>query len=135
LNGSAILTCTILLAFLLSPLDTLAQDAEVGAVQETTKKMRDVTPEERRAIIEAMSDEEREAFRQKTRAAMKKRRAEWKAMTPEERQAKRTEAQERLDAMSPEEREAMRERREAAKQRQQKQKNKGPAEAQQEPPT
>ena len=94
-----------------------------------------MTPEERRVVIDAMSDEERAALRAKNLAAMEKRRAEWQALTPEERQVKRKELQERRDAMTPEERDAMRKRREAAKQRQKNKQNKRPPDAQQDPPT
>jgi len=134
LKGLATVACALLFGFFFLPLDSLAQEAEVDTDQAATKPLRDMTPEERRAAIDAMSDEEREAFRAKNRAAMEKRRAQWQALTPEERQAKRKEAQERRDAMTPEEREAMRQRREATKRRQQEQKKKTPVDAQQEPP-
>ena len=134
LQGSTTVTCAMVLAFFLLPSDSLAQESKVETNQEAVKPLRDMTPEERRAAIDAMSDEEREAFREKNRAAMEIRRAEWQAMTPEERQAKRQEMQERREAMTPQEREAMRQRREAAKQRQQEQKNKRPDDAEQDPP-
>ena len=134
LQGSTTVTCAMALAFFLLPSDSLAQESTVETNQEAAKPLRDMTPEERRAAIDAMSDEEREAFREKNRAAMEIRRAEWQALTPKERQAKRQEMQERRDAMTPQEREAMRQRREAAKQRQQEQKNKRPDEAEQDPP-
>ena len=134
LQASTTVTCAMVLAFFLLPSDSLAQESTAETNQEAAKPLRDMTPEERRAAIDAMSDEEREAFREKNRAAMEIRRAEWQALTPKERQAKRQEMQERRDAMTPQEREAMRQRREAAKQRQQEQKNKRPDDAEQDPP-
>jgi hypothetical protein len=127
------MTCATLLAFFFLPLESLAQESQAETNLEAAKPLRDMTLEERRAAIDAMSDEERATLREKNRAAMEKRRAEWKAMTPEERRAKKVEMQERRDAMTPEEREAMRQSREAAKQRQQEQKNKRPADVEQDP--
>ena len=135
MTGSAKLTCMVLIACFQLPQAASAQESKTDTNQEATKPLRDMTPEERRVVIDAMSDEERAALRAKNRAAMDKRRAEWQALTPEERQVKRKELQERRDVMSPEEREAMRQRREAAKQRQKDKQNKRPPDAQQDPPT
>lgn len=79
-----------------------------------TKSMRDMTPEERRAAWDALSEEEKQALREKRQAAIEKRRAEWEAMTPEQRKAKREEMRERMRNMTPEERAAIRERRQRA---------------------
>lgn len=85
-----------------------------------SKSLRDMTPEERRAAWDAMSEEEKQAITDKRQAAMEKRRAEWEAMTPEERKAKREEMRERMRNMTPEERAAIRERRQRAAQRKRK---------------
>jgi hypothetical protein len=53
----------MLLAFFLLPSESLAQESKAETNQEAERPFRDMTPEERRAAIDAMSDEEREAFR------------------------------------------------------------------------
>jgi hypothetical protein len=55
----------MLLAFFLLPSESLTQESKAETNQEAAKPLRDMTPEERRAAIDAMSDEEREAFRKK----------------------------------------------------------------------
>ena len=134
MTGSAKLTCIVLIACFQLPQAVSAQESKTDTNQEATKPLGDMTPEERRVVIDAMSDEERAALKAKNKAAMDKRRAEWQAMTPAERQAKRKELQERREAMTPEEREAMGQRREAAKQRQKDKQSKRPPDAQQDPP-
>jgi hypothetical protein len=65
-----------------------------------------------------MSDEERQAMRERHRGERDDRRAQWDALSDEERAAKREqmrgrsdEMRRRYDAMSPEERDAMRQKR------------------------
>jgi len=96
-----------ILALLLVAAVSMAQEGAESAPE----SLHDMTPEQRRAAFEAMTEAEKQAARQKQRAAREKRRAEWQAMTPEERQAAREEMRARIEAMTPEQREAMRERR------------------------
>lgn len=101
---------TATLAIILFPWLSTAQEDN----DSESKSMRDMTPEERQAAWDALSEEEKQALRDKRQAAMEKRRAEWEAMTPEERKAKREEMRERMRNMTPEERAAIRERRQRA---------------------
>jgi hypothetical protein len=83
-----------------------AEEGDAVAAEESAR----MTPEERRAAWEALSDEEKQAIREKNRARREQKRAEWQAMTPEEREAKREEMRQRMESMTPEQREAMRKR-------------------------
>ena len=67
----------------------------IPAFAEDPKDLKDMTPAERRAHMESLSDEERQALREKRKARMEQRRAEWEAMTPEEREAKMAERKEK----------------------------------------
>ena len=109
----------------------------IGVTAQSLTDFQQLSPEDRRAYIEAMSPEEREAKRNEWRAqrdamsdeerqAMRDqhkaergdRRAQWDAMSDEERTAKREqmrgrrdEMRRRYDAMSPEERDAIKQKR------------------------
>jgi TRAP-type C4-dicarboxylate transport system substrate-binding protein len=74
--------------------------------------MRGMSPEERRAAYEALSDEDKQIVRKRQRAARDQQRAEWEAMTPEEREVRREEMRARVAKLTPEQREAAREARE-----------------------
>lgn len=109
----------------------------IGVTAQSLTDFQQLSPEDRRAYIEAMSpeereakrnewrgqrdamsDEERQAMRDRHKAERGDRRAQWDAMSDEERTAKREqmrgrrdEMRRRYDAMSPEERDAFREKR------------------------
>jgi len=99
----------------------------VAAAAQSLSELQDLSPEDRRAYMDAMSPEEREAKRAELkterdamtpeqREAMRaERRAQWDSLSDEEREARReqmrgrrAEMKERYESMSPEEREAAR---------------------------
>ena len=80
-------------------------------------KRPEMTREERHTAWQSLSEEEKQAKREKMRAKREQRRAEWEALSPEEREAKRAEMRRRMEAMTPEEREAMKQRRQHRGQR------------------
>ena len=68
-----------------------------AGLTQTPEGLEDMTPEQRRAYVQGLSDEERQALREQ-------RRAQWDAMSNEERQSARQRRSERRNA----DREAMR---------------------------
>ena len=113
---------------LLMPIGVTAQsltDFQQPSPEDRRAYIEAMSPEEReakrnewRAQRDAMSDEERQAMRDRRRSEGDDRRAKWDAMSDEERTAKREqmrgrrdEMRQRYDAMSPEERDAMRQKR------------------------
>jgi hypothetical protein len=89
---------------------------------QTPEELEDMTPEQRREYVQGLSDEQRQALREQSRAR-------WDAMSEEEREAARRKQAERRaankeamrkqwDSMSGEEREAARAQRKAQKERQ-----------------
>ena len=96
------------LSLCLVPFPVISQERDQGASSVEHGRM---TPAERRAAWESLSEEEKQAKREEMRAKRELRRAEWQAMTPEEREAKRAEMRKKWDAMTPEQREAMKQRR------------------------
>lgn len=71
----------------------------VAASGQSVSDIKTLTPEERRAYFESLSEEERQAVREQWRAERKahreQRRAEWEALSEEGREAKRAEFRER----------------------------------------
>ena len=106
-NSSRLLIAS-LLSLTLLPFAASSAQSDEGA---SPDKRPEMTREERLAAWESLSEEEKQAKREKYRAKREQRRAEWEAMTPEQREAKRAEMKKRMEAMSPEEREAMQQRR------------------------
>ena len=76
----------------------------MGAMGQSLSELQALSPEDRRAYMESMSDEERAAMREQWRA-------EAKAMSAEDRKAMREERRARWESMSDEERQAAREHR------------------------
>lgn len=103
------LKTAVLAALALVVMPMPVYSAEEGEADAAEKRAH-MTPEERRAAWETLSDEEKQAIREKMRDRREQRRAEWEAMTPEEREAKREEMRKRMESMTPEQREAMRKR-------------------------
>lgn len=79
----------------------------LGQDDDDAGEWQDMTPDERREAWEGMSEEERDAVRER----MRRRREELRSMTPEEREKLREEYRRRFEALPPEEQEAIRERR------------------------
>ena len=97
-----------MLSLALLPFVAHSDEGDDGASPEKRPEM---TREERRTAWQSLSEEEKQAKREKMRAKREQRRAEWEALSPEEREAKRAEMRRRMEAMTPEEREAMKQRR------------------------
>jgi len=97
-----------------------AQEAEPAA-ESGPPLMRGMSPEERRAAYEALSEEDQQIVRKRQRAARDQQRTEWEAMTQEEREVWREEMRARVAKLTPEQREAAREAREKNQQARRKQ--------------
>lgn len=97
-----------MLILVLLPVAAHSDEGDDGASSDSRSEM---TREERRAAWESLSEEEKQAKRERMRAKREQRRAEWEALSPEERDVKRAEMKKRMEAMTPEEREAMKQRR------------------------
>lgn len=108
MNKTAKMMITVILSLALLPIAAVSEETDPGATSDQRSGM---TPEQRRAAWESLSEEEKQATREEMRARREHRRAEWEAMTPEERDARRAEMREKWESMTPEEREAMKERR------------------------
>ena len=104
-----------MLAVILLPSVSMAQDEYESGPVSGPESMRGMTVEERRAAYEALSEEEKQVVRKRRRAAREKMRAELQAMTPEERDAKRAEMRAREEELTPEQRAAIQKRRERNK--------------------
>lgn len=102
----------------LTDFQQLSQEDRRAYIEAMSPQEREARRNEWRAQRDAMSDEERQAMRDRHRAERDDRRVQWDAMSDEERMAKREqmrgrrdEMRRRYDAMSPEERDAMRQKR------------------------
>ena len=93
-----------MLSVMLLPQTAISQESDQGAAP---GKRDEMTREQRRGAWEGMSEDEKQAIREKMRAKRDQRRAEWEALTPEERVAKRAEMRKKFDAMTPEQQEAL----------------------------
>jgi uncharacterized protein with NAD-binding domain and iron-sulfur cluster len=92
------------------------EDANLEAADGGPPLMRGMTPEERLAIWETLTDEEKAIVRKRRRAAREQQRAEWQAMTPEQREARLAEVRARAEQLTPQQREAARKFREQREQ-------------------
>lgn len=99
---------TSMLSAMLLPQTAISQESDQGAAP---GKRDEMTREERRAAWEGMSEEEKQAIRDRMRTNREQKRAEWEALTPEEREAKRAEMRKKFDAMTPEQQEALKKKR------------------------
>ncbi|MFQ6004226.1 MAG: hypothetical protein ACE5OQ_01875 [Woeseia sp.] len=95
--------CVLLLPFAAYPNES---DDGVSPVRPSQ-----MTREQRRAVWESLSEQEKQAKREEWRAKREQKRAEWEAMTPEEREAKRAELRKKWESLTAEERDAIKERR------------------------
>lgn len=108
MNKTAKTMITLILSLALLPIVAVSEQTDPGASSDQRSEM---TPEQRRAAWESLSEEEKQAKREEMRARREQKRAEWEAMTPEERDAKRAEMRKKWESMTPEQREAMKQRR------------------------
>lgn len=125
----------VLFLSLVFSVPALAQEEPVPDDETGPPSMRGMSPEQRRAAFEALSEDDKEIVRKRRREARAQQRAEWEAMTPEEREVRRAEVQKKAAELTPEQRAAVREMQE---QRQNAKANRGkqaPAAAPQEPAT
>lgn len=74
-------------------------------------KLQDMTPEERHRVLSEMSEEERQALKERIRDARKKRREAFEALSPEEKEELKQKRRDRYEQMSEEEKAAVKERR------------------------
>ncbi len=108
MDKSAKILMTSLLSLLLLPFAANSEENDPGARSAERSEM---TREERRAAWEGLSEEEKQAKRDRMRAKREQMRAEREAMTPEQREAKRAEMRKKWEAMTPEQRDAIKQRR------------------------
>ncbi len=99
---------TIMLSAMLLPQSAISQESDQGAAPGYRDEM---TREQRRVAWEGMSEDEKQAIRDKMQSRRDRKRAEWEALTPEEREAKRAEMRKKFDAMTPEQQEALKKKR------------------------
>lgn len=76
----------------------------------TNEELRAMEPEQRRQVMEGLSAEERAALKARIEEARQERRAAYEAMSPEEKEAFRKERRERFDALPEDEKKAIKER-------------------------
>ena len=76
----------------------------------TNEELRAMEPEQRRQVMEGLSAEERAALKARIAEARQERRAAYEAMSPEEKEAFRKERRERFDALPEDEKKAIKER-------------------------
>jgi len=110
----SLIVLSLLIVFLSAP-QGRTQEADPAA-ESGPPLMRGMSPDERRAAYEALSEEDKQIVRKRQRAARDQQRAEWEAMTPEEREVRREEMRTRAEKLTPEQREAVREAREKKQQ-------------------
>ena len=130
MSKSARVLITSMLSVMLLSQTAISQESDQGAAP---AKRDEMTREQRRAAWEGMSEEEKQAIRDKMQSKRDQKRAEWEALTPEEREAKRAEMRKKYDAMTPEQQEAIKTKRrqhaqQGGKKRQKQGEKKEPAE-------
>ena len=84
--------------------DALTPDEKRAQWESMSQEERRALMEERRAEFEAMTPEEQEAARREHRAMREERRARFESLSPEEKQAIREQRRARWEAMTPEQR-------------------------------